>query len=92
LLGSKVGNVGVEVQVAADGLAKKAHVVGGHPVLALKAEKTALLMEFGPGPRESTQIIEYHSSLSGLAKVDYSGLTAILILRAGVASLGQNAI
>lgn len=54
------GNVRVEVQIAPDGKVKKAHVVGGHPVLALDAEKAALLTEFEPGPKETTQIIEFH--------------------------------
>lgn len=53
------GTVRVEVQIAADGKVKKAHVVGGHPVLALDAEKAALLTEFEPGPKETTQIIEF---------------------------------
>ena len=54
------GNVRVEVQIAPDGKVKKARVLGGHPVLALEAEKAALLTEFEPGPKESTQIIEFH--------------------------------
>ena len=54
------GNVRVEVQIAPDGKVKKARVIGGHPVLALDAEKAALLAEFEPGPKESTQIIEFH--------------------------------
>ena len=53
------GTVRVEVLIAPDGKVKKAHVVGGHPVLALDAEKAALLTEFEPGPRESTQILEF---------------------------------
>ncbi|HEY4980081.1 MAG TPA: energy transducer TonB [Candidatus Acidoferrum sp.] len=35
------GAVRVEVQVAPDGKVKKAHVLGGHPVLAVDAEKAA---------------------------------------------------
>ena len=54
------GVVRVEVQISADGKVKKAHVVGGHPVLALDAEKAAMLTEFEPGPKETTQIIEFH--------------------------------
>lgn len=54
------GVVRVEVQIGADGKVKKAHVVGGHPVLALDAEKAAMLTEFEPGPKETTQIIEFH--------------------------------
>lgn len=54
------GVVRVEVQIGADGKVKKAHVVGGHPVLALDAEKAAMLTEFEPGPKETTQLIEFH--------------------------------
>ena len=56
------GNVRVEVQIAPDGKVKKARVVGGHPVLAQDAEKAAMLTQFEPGPKESTQIIEFHFS------------------------------
>jgi TonB family protein len=54
------GAVRVEVQVAPDGKVKKAHVLGGHPVLAVDAEKAALMTEFDPGPKETTQILEFH--------------------------------
>ncbi len=54
------GVVRVEVQIGADGKVKRAHVVGGHPVLALDAERAALLTEFEPATKESTQIIEFH--------------------------------
>jgi len=53
------GTVRVEVQIGADGKVKKAHVVGGHPVLALDAERAALMTEYEPGPKETTQIIEF---------------------------------
>jgi TonB family protein len=53
------GAVKVEVQVAPDGKVKKAHVLGGHPVLAVDAEKAALLTQFEPGPKETTQILEF---------------------------------
>jgi hypothetical protein len=49
------GVVRVEVQIAPDSKVKKVRVVGGHPVLALDAERAA-----APGPKESTQIIEFH--------------------------------
>lgn len=54
------GVVRVEVQIAPDGKVKKAHVVGGHPVLGLDAEKAALMTEFEPGPKDTTQVIEFH--------------------------------
>lgn len=54
------GVVKVEVVVSAEGKVKRAHVLGGHPVLALEAEKAALLTEFEPAPKETTQILEFH--------------------------------
>jgi TonB family protein len=54
------GSVRVEVQVAPDGKVRKAHVLGGHPVLGMDAEKAALLTEFEPGPKETTQVLEFH--------------------------------
>lgn len=54
------GSVRVEVTIAPTGKVTKARVVGGHPVLAESAEKAALLTRFEPGPKESTQIVEYH--------------------------------
>lgn len=56
------GVVRVEVSIGADGKVKKAHVLGGHPVLAIDAEKAATMTEFEPGPKESTQILEFHFS------------------------------
>ena len=54
------GVVRVEVQIAADGRVKRAHVVGGHPVLALDAERAAMLTEFEAGPKETTEVLEFH--------------------------------
>jgi TonB family protein len=53
------GAVKVEVEVGADGKVKKARVLGGHPVLAMDAEKAALLTEFDPAPKASTETIEF---------------------------------
>ena len=53
------GTVRVEVQIAPDGKVNKARVVGGHPVLGIDAEQAALKTVFEPGPRETTQIIEF---------------------------------
>ena len=53
------GVVRVEVLIGADGKVKKAHVVGGHPVLALDAEKAALMTEFESATKESTQVLEF---------------------------------
>lgn len=53
------GLVRVEVVIAPDGKVKRAHVLGGHPVLALDAEKAAIMTEFEPSPKESTQVLEF---------------------------------
>jgi Gram-negative bacterial TonB protein C-terminal len=55
-----IGSVKVEVTVAPDGKVKKAHVLGGHPVLAVEAEKAALMTEFEAGPKETLQVLEFH--------------------------------
>ena len=55
-----IGAVKVEVQVSPDGRVRKAQVLGGHPVLAVVAEKAALLTEFEPAPKETTQVLEFH--------------------------------
>jgi TonB family protein len=53
------GTVKVEVTVGADGKVKRTRVLGGHPVLATEAEKAAMQCEFDPGPRETTEVIEF---------------------------------
>lgn len=53
------GTVKVEVTVGADGKVKRTHVLGGHPVLAVEAEKAAMQSEFEAGPRETTEVIEF---------------------------------
>lgn len=53
------GTVKIEVIVGADGKVKRTRVVGGHPVLAAEAEKAATQSEFEPGPKETTEIIEF---------------------------------
>jgi TonB family protein len=53
------GVVRVEVTIGADGHVKRTHVLGGHPVLAVEAEKAAHASEFEPGPRETTEVIEF---------------------------------
>jgi TonB family protein len=53
------GVVKVSVLIAPDGKVKDAHVIGGHPVLAVEAEKAALQTRFEPGPKETTQVIEF---------------------------------
>jgi TonB family protein len=53
------GVVKVDVTIGADGKVKRTHVVGGHPVFAAEAEKAAMQSEFEPGPRETSEIIEF---------------------------------
>ena len=53
------GLVKIEVTIGPDGKVKRTHIVGGHPVLASEAEKAASQSEFEPGPKETTEIIEF---------------------------------
>ena len=53
------GVVKIEVTIGADGKVKRTHVIGGHPVLASEAEKAAMQSEFEPGPKETSEIIEF---------------------------------
>jgi TonB family protein len=56
------GVVRVEVTIGADGKVKRSRVLGGHPVLAAEAEKAAMESEFEPGPKETTEVIEFKFS------------------------------
>jgi len=53
------GVVKIEVTIGADGKVKRTRVIGGHPVLAPEAEKAAMQSEFEPGPRETSEVIEF---------------------------------
>jgi TonB family protein len=53
------GVVKIEVTIGTDGKVKRTHVIGGHPVLATEAEKAAMQSEFEPGPKETSEIIEF---------------------------------
>jgi TonB family protein len=53
------GVVKIEVTVGADGKVKRTRIIGGHPVLAPEAEKAALQCEFEPGPKETSEVIEF---------------------------------
>jgi len=53
------GVVKIEVIIGADGKVKRTRVVGGHPVLASEAEKAAMQCEFEPGPKETSEVIEF---------------------------------
>lgn len=51
--------VKIEVTIAPVGTVKRTHVVGGHHVLASSAESAAQKSTFQPGPRETTEVIEF---------------------------------
>jgi TonB family protein len=53
------GTVRIEVVIAPDGTVKRSRVVGGHPVLAAEAEHAAQKSTFEPGPRETTETIDF---------------------------------
>lgn len=56
------GVVKIEVAIGTDGKVKRAHIVGGHPVLAAEAERAAMQSEFEPGPKETSEVIEFKFS------------------------------
>lgn len=53
------GTVRVEVTIAPDGTVRRTRVVGGHPVLAVEAERAAQKSTFEPGPKETTETIDF---------------------------------
>lgn len=53
------GVVKVEVTIGADGKVKRAHILGGHPVLAAEAERAAMESEFETGPKETIEVIDF---------------------------------
>jgi len=56
------GVVKIEITIGPDGKVKRTHILGGHPVLAAEAEKAAMRSEFEPGPKETTEVIEFKFS------------------------------
>jgi TonB family protein len=54
------GKVKLEVTVAADGTVKSVHVLGGHPLLAGAAQEAVRQWKFEPGPKETTNVIEFN--------------------------------
>jgi TonB family protein len=56
------GVVKIEVTIEPDGKVKRTHILGGHPVLAAEAERAAMVSEFEPGPKETTEVIEFKFS------------------------------
>ena len=53
------GTVKIEVTIAPDGTVKRTRIMGGHPVLASEAEGAAEKSTFQPGPRETTEVLEF---------------------------------
>jgi TonB family protein len=53
------GIVRVEIIIGPDGKVKHTRVVGGHPVLAAEAERAASQSQFEPGPKETTEVIDF---------------------------------
>jgi hypothetical protein len=53
------GTVKIEITIAPDGTVKRSRALGGHPVLAVDAQRAAERSTFDPGPRETTEIIEF---------------------------------
>jgi len=53
------GTVRIEVTISPDGTVKHTRVLGGHPLLAASAEEAAQKSSFEPGPKETTEVIEF---------------------------------
>jgi TonB family protein len=53
------GTVKIEVTIAPDGTVKRSRVLGGHPVLAVDAQRAAERSTFDPGPREMIEVSEF---------------------------------
>jgi TonB family protein len=53
------GTVRVEIVIAPDGTVKRTRVLGGHPVLAVEAERAAQRSTFEPGPKETSETIDF---------------------------------
>ncbi len=53
------GTVRIEVTISPDGTVKRSRVLGGHPVLAVEAQRAAEKSTFDPGPRETVEVIEF---------------------------------
>lgn len=53
------GKVKVEVTITADGKVSNAKVVGGSPVLVSSALEAVRKWKFEPGPKDTTEIIEF---------------------------------
>jgi TonB family protein len=53
------GKVKIETTISAEGKVTNARVIGGSPVLASAALKAVYGWRFEPGPKETTEIIEF---------------------------------
>jgi len=53
------GRVKIEVTVSADGRVTSTRVIGGSPMLVVASLEAAKKFQFEPGPRETTEIVEF---------------------------------
>jgi TonB family protein len=53
------GTVRIEVVIAPNGTVKTSKVLGGHPLLAQEGQHASEKSTFVPGPRETTEVIEF---------------------------------
>lgn len=53
------GKVKIEATVEPDGHVKSTHAVGGSPLLIQAAERALKDWKFEPGPKETTEVIEF---------------------------------
>ena len=54
------GRVKLEVTITPEGKVKGVRLLGGHPLLASAAQSAVQQWRFEPGPKESTQVIEFN--------------------------------
>lgn len=54
------GKVKLQVTVAPDGTVKSVHALGGHPLLVGAAQDAVRQWKFEPGPKETTNLIEFN--------------------------------
>jgi TonB family protein len=60
------GKVKIEVVITADGHVRSTRVVGGHPLLVQACQDAVKEWKFLPSSEESTQIVEFNFSTSGI--------------------------
>lgn len=53
------GTVRIEIIIAPDGSVRRTRVLGGHPLLALEAERAAQKSTFEPAAKETTEVIDF---------------------------------